>query len=103
MLGGPVAPAEPAGPNLREGSKQVYIRGVDLEQYGYTAACRRCALMREGRPARGVRHTPACRTRIEEAMQEAGDARLVEAQLRQVDEQARRAEAAEAARLPTSR
>ena len=56
------------GPGAREGPKQVYIRDSDLEQYGYTANCRRCALMREGQPARGVRHTVACRTRVEAAM-----------------------------------
>ena len=94
---GPAAPAEPAGPNLGMGANRVYARDVDLKRYGYTAACRRCARMREGRPARGVRHTPACRARIEAAMQEAGDVRLAEAQLRQSEELARRTEAAEAA------
>merc|ERR1712122_330731 len=70
---GPVRPPAPAGPNLREGPKQVYIRDSDLERYGYTVGCRRCTLMRDGHPARGIRHTQACRTRVEAAMEGAGD------------------------------
>merc|ERR1711940_161138 len=97
---GPVRPPDPAGPNLREGPKQVYIRDSDLERYGYTVGCRRCSLMRDGQPARGVRHTLACRTRVEAAMEDAGDERLQQAHQRQHEELARRLEASEAARAP---
>ena len=96
---GPARPLPPMGPGAREGPKQVYIRDSDLEQYGYTANCRRCALMRDGQPARGVRHTVACRTRVEAAMAAAGDERLQQAHQRQNEEIERRMEAAEAARV----
>ena len=83
------------GPSAREGPKHVYIRDTDLEKFGCTSGCRRCGLMRENRPARGIRHTPACRARIEEAMRGAGDDRLRRADLRRDDELARRLEAAD--------
>ena len=54
------ARSPPVAPGAREGPKQVYIRPTDLERYGCTANCRRCALMREGQPARGVRRTAVC-------------------------------------------
>ena len=76
----------------------MYIRDANLERYGYTAGCRRCALMREGQPARGIRHTLACRTRVEAAMADAGDERLQQAHQRQNEELVRRFEAADAAR-----
>merc|ERR1712026_132976 len=98
--GGPVRPPAPVGPNPREGPKQVYIRDADLERYGHTVGCRRCALMRAGQPARGVRHSLACRARIEAAMGDAGDERLQQAHQRQNEEIARRLEASEAARAP---
>ena len=97
---GPARPPALPGPNAREGPKEVYIRPADLERYGYTAGCRRCTLMRDGQPARGVRHTVACRSRVEAAMADAGDERLQQARDRQNQEIARRMEAADAARAP---
>ena len=91
----PLSRPAPEGPDPREGPKQVYIRDLDLERYGYTVGCRRCGLMREGRPARGIRHALACRARVEEAMRAAGDARLQQARQRQDEELARRIEAAD--------
>ena len=91
----PLSRPAPEGPDPREGPKQVYIRDLVLERYGYTVGCRRCGLMREGRPARGIRHALACRARVEEAMRAAGDARLQQARQRQDEELARRIEAAD--------
>jgi hypothetical protein len=91
----PLSRPAPEGPDPREGPEHVYIRDVDLERYGYTVCCRRCGLMREGRPARGIRHAPACLARVEEAMRVAGDERLQQARQRQDEELARRIEAAD--------
>ena len=87
----PPAPV-PDRPPARDGPKQVYIRDEDLQRHGFTANCRRCMLMREGHAARGVRHTAACRTRIETAMAEANDERLRLANQRRDDAVARRLE-----------
>jgi hypothetical protein len=70
---------------------RVFIRQEDLERHGFTAGCRRCILMREGRNAHGVRHEPACRTRVEQALRDAGDGRLERAERRVMDELGRRA------------
>ncbi len=35
---------------------RVFIRLEDLERHGFTAGCRRCILMREGRRSQGVKH-----------------------------------------------
>ncbi len=46
-------------PEVREpeyNPHRVFIRLEDLERHGFTAGCRRCILMREGRRAQGVRH-----------------------------------------------
>ena len=59
----------------------MYIRDSDLEAHGYTVGCRRCMLMRAGQPARGVRPTIACRSRIEAAMASAGDERLAQVEI----------------------
>merc|ERR1712026_208956 len=56
--------------------------------------------MRDGLPARRIRHTVACRSRVEAAMADAGDERLQQAHDRQNQELARRLEAAGAARAP---
>ena len=53
-----------------------YITKEDLNKYGFTAGCRRCLFMREGRSIRGIKHTPACRIRLEQAMAEAGDRKV---------------------------
>ena len=91
------APPPPVhDPSAREGPKQVYIRDTDIGRYGLTANCRRCNLMRAGHAARGVRHIPACRARIEAAMADAGDDRLDRAHQRRDGEVARRLEAADA-------
>ena len=59
---------------------------------GYTVGCRRCRLMRDGLPARGVRHTPACRQRLHDCLREAQDPRLAAAEARVDAEVARRLE-----------
>merc|ERR1712026_457014 len=56
--------------------------------------------MRGGQPARGIRHTVACRSRVEAAMADAGDERLQQAHDRQHPEIARHMEAAGAACAP---
>ena len=91
----PLPRPAPEGPDPREGPKQVCIRDVDLERYGYTVGCRRCGLMREGRPARGIRRALACRARVEEAMRVVGEETLQQARQRQDAELARRIEAAD--------
>ena len=64
--------------------KSVYIRKPDLEKYGYTASCGRCQKMRfntqhDTRWYHSTIHNLDCRTRIEQAMADAGDTRLGEA------------------------
>ena len=54
----------------------VYIYKADLERHGYTEGCRRCALIRDNHKAHGVRHTDACRVRLEAALAAADDARF---------------------------
>jgi hypothetical protein len=71
--------------------RSVYINFGDLERHGFTAGCRRCILMREGRRAQGVKHLDACRNRVEQAMRDAGDVRLDRAERRVLDELERRA------------
>ena len=68
----------------------MYIRDADLAKYGYTVGCRRCRLMRDGLPAVGVHHIPACRARVEEAMRQDDDERLRRADDRRDEEIARR-------------
>jgi hypothetical protein len=116
VLPGPVeSPPEP--PDARPYvPRPVYIRMEDIRRFGRTAGCRRCTLMTNGEPARGIVHTRACRERIERAMIEAGDdGRLqaaVDRQLRyhlqepaaeqlvqSAEEEGRRAEAAGSAGL----
>jgi hypothetical protein len=70
---------------------RVFIRLEDLERHGFTAGCRRCILMREGRRSHGVRHRDECRKRVEQALRDAGDARLERAERRVLDEFERRA------------
>ncbi len=48
--------------------RRSYIRSQDLEKYGYTKGCPGCAPLRDGRSTT-AEHSPACRRRIEEAMQ----------------------------------
>ena len=99
-------PDQPRPPASRDGPKQVYIRDEDLMKYGYTVGCRRCALMRDKQPARGIRHSVPCLTRIEAAMEAEGDERLRQANLRRDSELTRLLEANNpdvvAARLPES-
>jgi len=69
-------PEEPVQP------KSVYITPQDLDKYGWTKGCRRCGLMRERKKAQGIRHSPECRTRVEERMREERDQRLTRAEER---------------------
>ena len=71
---------------------RVFIRLEDLERHGFTAGCRRCILMREGRKSQGIKHRDECRNRVEQALRDAGDARLDRAERRVMDELGRRAD-----------
>ena len=77
------------------GPKRVYLRKEDMEKWGYTARCRRCQLVREGRLTkmnRGVPHTAQCRKRLEDCLKTADDPRLREAEDRINTELANRVE-----------
>ena len=65
--------------------RSVYIRTENLPKSGRTAGCRRCTWKRNGEPAKGIPHTPACRDKNQQAMKDAGDERIfaVEARLNQ--------------------
>jgi hypothetical protein len=76
---------------------RVFIRLEDLEVHGFTAGCRRCILMREGRRSQGVKHRDECRNRVEQALRDAGDPRLDRAEGRVLDELERRAMGADEA------
>ena len=69
--------------------RRVYIKPEDLEKWGYTAGCRRCQKMRDNASAHGINHTTACRKRIEQALLNAGDARMAIAEERITLETAR--------------
>ena len=56
-----------------------------MEEFGYTAGCRRCTLVRTGRAARGVRQKEACRAPFEELLRARNDTSMVRADAR-VDE-----------------
>ena len=56
--------------------RRVFTHRADLEQFGYTAGCRRCMLTREGSRAQGIPHKPECRARIEQALRDTGDPRV---------------------------
>ena len=49
--------------------KDIYIRAGDYEKYGYSTGCAKCDSIRLGRRCTR-RHTPACRSRFRERMQE---------------------------------
>ena len=75
-------------------NRAVYIRKpIELQKYGYTDGCAGCRAAREDTAPRP--HSQACRTRIEEAMarDDAGQARLTEAFLRQTADVANTARA----------
>ena len=78
--------------------KNVYIRPIDLDIWGYTSSCGKCQKTRQGFPVRGMRHTIACRTRIELAMAEADDPRWRAA----ADRIAQRMAEDEATRVPVA-
>ena len=82
VLPGPAEPP-PAPPEREYVPHRVYIRMEDLTRFGRTDGCRRCTLMTNGDPARGVAHTRACRERLEQAMTDAGDPRVQAAADRQ--------------------
>jgi hypothetical protein len=96
-------PAAGAGRNVPEVAAapeynpyRVFIKLTDLERHGFTAGCRRCILMREGRRAHGIKHQDACRDRVEQALRDAGDPRLDRAEARVMEELGRRAAGVEA-------
>jgi hypothetical protein len=88
----PTEEPAPPPPTPAYQPRRLYIRKEDLDQFGYTANCRRCILMRNGEAGRGVAHHEECRRRVEEAMRAAGHTRLQEAEERQDKEIARRLE-----------
>ena len=75
VLPGPAEPP-PAPPGREYAPRNVYIRPEDIRRFGRTAGCRRCTLMTNGEPARGINHTKECRARLEQAMADAGDVRV---------------------------
>jgi hypothetical protein len=88
---GAQAAAEPEVRELEYNPHRVFIKLEDLERHGFTAGCRRCNLMREGRKSQGVKHRDECRIRVEQALRDAGDPRLDRAERRVLDELERRA------------
>ena len=86
-------PAAPVGPQAQAPPeyqpRRVFIRPEDLERWGFSANCKRCLAMREGRSATGPHHA-GCRDRIEKAMREAGDDRVTKADERITEELYRR-------------
>ena len=78
------------------------IAKADLERWGYTAGCPRCATtMRGKRLAPGVNHNAACRARLEEEMKQASDPRLQRMEARQSEYFARQNEGMENAAART--
>ena len=78
-------PGEPlaAAPARREyAPRHVKIRMEDLRKWGRTAGCRRCTLMANGEPGKGIPHTRACHDRIEQAMKDDGDERFLATEAR---------------------
>ena len=64
-LAPPVAAQGAEEPEVREpeyNPHRVFIKLTDLERHGFTAGCRRCTLMREGRKSQGIKHRDECRT-----------------------------------------
>ena len=51
-----------------KGTRNVYIRKIDLERFGYTAGCRACEVHRAGQSMSGQERTVECRRRLEDAM-----------------------------------
>ena len=51
-----------------KGTRNVYIRKIDLERFGYTAGCGACEVHRAGQSMSGQEHTTECRKRLEDAM-----------------------------------
>jgi hypothetical protein len=93
-LAAPAAAQGAEEPEVREleyNPHRAFIKLEDLERHGFTAGCRRCTLMREGRRAQGVKHRDDCRDRLEQAMRDAGDGRIDRAERRVMDELGRRA------------
>jgi hypothetical protein len=93
-LAAPAAAAGAGEPEVREveyNPHRPFIKLADLERFGFTAGCRRCTLMREGRKAQGVKHGDECRLRVEQCLRDAGDPRLARAERRALDELERRA------------
>ena len=82
VLPGPGEPL-PAAPARREyAPRHVFFRMEDLRKWSRTAGCRRCTLMTNGEPAKGIPHTRACRDRIEQAMTDDSDERFFAAEAR---------------------
>ena len=86
---GPEEPDEVRVPEYNP--HRVFIKLEDLERHGFTAGCRRCILMREGRKSQGVKHRDECRLRVEQALRDADHPRLHRAEHRALYELERRA------------
>ena len=50
------------------GTRNVYIRNMDLGRFGYTAGCPACEVPSAGLPMSGHVHTAECRKRLEQAI-----------------------------------
>ena len=78
--------AEPVVVEKQYVPKSVMIRPADLDAYGFTKGCRKCRLTLEKHPdAPKLKHSPACRQRIEERMRVDRNPRLLAADKRVVE------------------
>ena len=50
--------------------KRVYLRQTDFDNFGYSAQCRACTLLRLGMDRQGILHTEECRLRMVQRLQE---------------------------------
>ena len=93
----PAAGVIPAGPPQKSPAAPVRVKiaAAMLEQHWYTVGCRRCTLLRTGRTAMGVKHSEACRGRIEGHLRAAGYQIMVRADARVNEHLASRVEEAE--------
>ena len=74
-------PEEPPEAVHRQPAR-VFISTADLETFGYSENCPKCARVRAGHAGRGFKHHEACRLRIEARLRELGDPRVAKADAR---------------------
>ena len=76
------------GPELPYIARRLYVRPVDIEKFGFSDRCRRCAYdMRNGKNKTGMGHSDYCRQRITECLRGTpeGRRRLEEFSIRTAD------------------